>query len=103
MSDYKTEIEMREGKGGYLQKDGDKYVIPDVVKREDAPGCTVEMGYTQAKSINCDHLLEGRRKQDNRGNVEARPAIPSAILCSWNTGLFWEEQMRVHRCRRNKR
>ncbi len=32
MSDYKTEIEIYEGKGGHLQKDGEEYAIPDVVR-----------------------------------------------------------------------
>ncbi|MBU0494178.1 MAG: hypothetical protein KKA73_24230 [Chloroflexi bacterium] len=32
MSDYKIEIEIYEGKGGHLQKDGDTFIVPDVVK-----------------------------------------------------------------------
>jgi hypothetical protein len=32
MSPYKIEIEIFEGKGGHLQKDGDKIIFPDVVK-----------------------------------------------------------------------
>lgn len=32
MSDYKIEIEIYEGKGGQLQKDGDTILVPDVVK-----------------------------------------------------------------------
>jgi len=32
MSDYKIEIEIYEGKGGHLQKDGDTIIYPDVVK-----------------------------------------------------------------------
>lgn len=32
MSDYKIEIEIYEGKGGHLQKDGDTFILPDVVK-----------------------------------------------------------------------
>jgi len=32
MSDYKIEIEIYEGKGGHLQKDGDTIIVPDVVK-----------------------------------------------------------------------
>ena len=32
MSDYKIEIEIYEGQGGHLQKDGDTIIVPDVVK-----------------------------------------------------------------------
>jgi hypothetical protein len=32
MSDYKIEIEIYEGKGGHLRKDGDTIIAPDVVK-----------------------------------------------------------------------
>jgi hypothetical protein len=32
MSDYKIELEIYEGKGGHLQKDGDTIIIPDIVK-----------------------------------------------------------------------
>ena len=32
MSDYKIEVEIYEGKGGHLQKDGDTIIMPDVVK-----------------------------------------------------------------------
>ncbi len=32
MSDYKIEIEIYEGKGGKLKKDGDEIIYPDVVK-----------------------------------------------------------------------
>ena len=32
MSDYKIEIEIYEGKGGHLRKDGDTIIVPDVVK-----------------------------------------------------------------------
>ena len=32
MSDYKIEIEIYEGKGGHLQKEGNKIIVPDVVK-----------------------------------------------------------------------
>jgi hypothetical protein len=32
MTDYKIEIEIYEGKGGHLQKDGDTIIYPDIVK-----------------------------------------------------------------------
>ena len=32
MDDYKIEIEIYEGKGGQLQKEGDSILVPDVVK-----------------------------------------------------------------------
>ncbi|MFH1852135.1 MAG: hypothetical protein ABIA75_07295 [Candidatus Neomarinimicrobiota bacterium] len=32
MSDYKIEIEIYEGKGGQLRKDGDTIIYPDVIK-----------------------------------------------------------------------
>jgi hypothetical protein len=32
VSDYRIEIEIYEGKGGHLQKDGDTIVYPDIVK-----------------------------------------------------------------------
>ena len=32
MTDYKIEIEIYEGKGGQLQKDGDTIIYPDIVK-----------------------------------------------------------------------
>lgn len=32
MSDYRIEIEIFEGKGGHLQKDGDTFIVPDVVR-----------------------------------------------------------------------
>ncbi len=32
MSDYRIEVEIHEGKGGQLQKDGDTVIYPDVVR-----------------------------------------------------------------------
>jgi hypothetical protein len=49
MPGYKIEIEIYEGKGGELQKDGEEIIYPDVVIDPTASGIVVKIVWTEVE------------------------------------------------------
>jgi len=87
MSDYKIEIEIYEGKGGHLQKDGDTVIVPDIVREgicawmyggdgEQSYKVGRRFSYPEEASKLCPWLLDSLRGTSGHCADLAGPAAP---------------------------
>ena len=87
MSDYKIEIEIYEGKGGDLQKDGDTVIVPDIVREgicawmyggdgEQSYKVGRRFSYPEEASKLCPWLLDSLRGASGHCADLAGPAAP---------------------------